>query len=549
MQLERLVAYFSSSPAVRLLRAVQAAEIVYFLHEQFKGSGQITCRHSELVARLTAYQEQLQSSGTEALRDRAESYLNAWCSGDSRWLVRRMEAGVNEPVYELSPHSEDVLKFLSDVLERGPGFVGTESRLKRIIETLSTLVIRGSDDPQRRLEHLRGERDRIDAEIAAIETEGVVPTYTPTAIRERFSEAVADLIQLQGDFRAVEESFKQITRDVQRRQTQRQGTRGQILGYALDAEDALRGQDQGVSFHEFVRLVLSPSKQEELEEIIARLDQIVELSDQADGLRRIHGMVPSLLAEAQKVLRTTQRLSTTLRRLLDTRATAGRQRLAELLAEIRQAAVELAESPPRDECGVEVETDLDIHSVSERTFWTPPARFDATELANQPPDEDDRLAAFKSLALMRRLDWSHMRRSITASLATRESISLSQLLDDHPPDSGVVEILGYMQIAHDDGHDVDPAKTETIFLSGNASPLAIDNGLDRVLRRSGLRRRSDRTGALALEVPQVTFRLAHARGASRANSRPPGRGSERESGQANLDERPGGRGEANGENQ
>src|SRR5690606_11077206 len=131
-------------------------------------------------------------------------YLTDWCTGESRWLSRHLESGVNEPIYELSPHAEVVLRFLRDALDQRLGFVGTESRLRRIIETLSDLVVRGSDDPQRRLEYLRGERARIDAEIIAIERDGVVSTYTPTAIRERFADAVSDLIQLQSDFRAVE---------------------------------------------------------------------------------------------------------------------------------------------------------------------------------------------------------------------------------------------------------------------------------------------------------------------------------------------------------
>src|SRR5690606_29501506 len=94
------------------------------------------------------------------------------------------------------------------------------SRLSRIIATLSDLVVRGSADPERRLAYLRAERERIDAEIRSIEAGHAVETHSPTAIRERFADAVSDLVSLQGDFRAVEESFKAITRDVQKRQAE-----------------------------------------------------------------------------------------------------------------------------------------------------------------------------------------------------------------------------------------------------------------------------------------------------------------------------------------
>src|SRR5262249_59887760 len=121
--------------------------------------------------------------------------------------------------------------------------------------------------------------------------------------------------QLQGDFRAVEEKFKEITRQIQQRQAEGQDTRGGILGFALDAEDVLKREAQGVSFYEFVRFILSPSQQERLEAIIQHLGVIQELADQADGLETVRRMVPLLLAEAEKVMRTNQRLSASLRRL------------------------------------------------------------------------------------------------------------------------------------------------------------------------------------------------------------------------------------------
>lgn len=519
MELDRLLAFFATSPSVRLLRSPHAPYILHFLDATFKESGQITWPHSELAARLTTFQDNIHADGSDALRDRAEAYLTDWTSGDSRWLARRLEAGVNEPVYELSPHTEVVLRFLREVLQKRLGFVGTESRLRRIIETLSSLVIRGSDDPTKRLEHLRAERNRIDAEIQAIETDGVVSTFSPTAIRERFADAVEDLVHLQSDFRAVEESFKQITRAVQRRQSETTDSRGEILGYALDAEESLKTEDQGVSFHEFVRLILSPTKQEELERIIAGLDEIQELADQLDGLRRIHGMVPSLLAESQKVLKTTQRLSTTLRRLLDTRAAAGRMRLAKLLRDIRQTASRLAENPPTDKVSLQVENDLEIVNISERTFWTPPVQFAATEMYEAKPDEDDRLAAFKTLALMRRLDWSAMRRKVHIALSKRDRLSLTELFEHDPPEGGVIEVLGFLQIAHDDGHEVDTEQTDIIQLKMDDYAELLDNpsmlsqwGSVRVADSDGLELDAiepedefARDRVLELEIPRVIF--------------------------------------------
>jgi len=485
VQLDRIVAYFESSPAIRLFRSTHAPFVLCFLNEQFKQAGSITRTQSELVVALTAFQQSLRETGHEALIDRPESYLTNWATGETRWLNRFVAADQSEACYELTTHSEAAIKFVSDAMDRDLRFVGTESRLKRIIETLNDLVIGSSADPDTRLKHLHAEKQRIEDEIAAIHRDGVVPVYSPTAIRERFAVAVSDLTELQSDFRAVEEAFKAITRDVQRKQSESLGTRGDILGYALDAEDSLKQEDQGVSFDEFVRLILSPQRRDELQRTIEQLDDIHELASQLEGLRRVHGMIPSLVAEAQKVLRTTQRLSVTLRRLLDTRASAGRLRLANLLAEVRSLAVKLSEHPPTESVALELEENLAIAAVLERPFWSPPQRFESQQLHGDRANKQERLQAFQQLAALRRLDWRTMRNRVTRLLHEEDVVALPDLLRKHPPQSGAVEVLGYIQIAHDEGHEVDGTITEVVTIPRDGTLAGYD---------------------LALDVPRVRFR-------------------------------------------
>lgn len=492
MELERLSSFFATSPAAKLLRSPQAAHIVYFLNSHFKAGGAITISHTSLLQKVSEFQETIHVLEPDTLGDKAETYVTKWSTGETRWLRRFHDAEHSEPVYELTPHTEDVLKFLTEVLERSLGFVGTESRLQRIIDTLSDIVVRGSADPTRRLEHLRSERERIDQEIAAIESGKAVETYSPTAIRERFGDVVSDLGSLQGDFRSVEDAFRDITRAVQKRQSETDGTRGEILGFALDAEDTLKSQDQGISFDAFVRLLLSPRKQDELETITRQLNEIEILADQVDGLRRIRGMMGSLSDEAEKVLRTTRRLSSTLRRLLDTRARAGRARLATVLREIRGAATRLAERPDVEVTGIDIYTQLDLLNVGERSFWSSPSRFSESEFKTHQPDEDERLAIFKNQAAMRRLDWAGMRSRIVEILDDdQQSVTLPELLEIYPPTAGTIEVLGYVQIAHDDGHDVDELMTDVIQLPDRSNTGTAHGSAD--------------DDSETWEVPRVTF--------------------------------------------
>jgi hypothetical protein len=469
MLLQKLRAYFQTSPAVSLLRSPNAPFILDFLIQHFKHGGRITMPYSELRAALLAYRESIQEAYPDALQGKVEAYLSGWCSQETRWLHRILEAGRNEPVYQLTPHTEDALAFLDRVLQQDFGFVGTESRLRLIIETLADLVIGASDDPETRLGHLRSEKLRIEQEIARIEAEGVVTRYQPVQIRERFATAVSLLKQLQGDFRAVEEKFKEITQQVQKRQNEGGHSRGGILEFALDSEDVLKREDQGVSFYEFVRFILSPAQQEKLQTIIMQLNQIAELAEQSDGLETVGRMVPMLLEEARKVMRTNQRLSTTLRRLLDAGAERDRQRVAQLCRDILGLAATMASDLP-DDVGIEMETKIGMISPFSRTFWSEPHRFATVDIVEHALDEGRRADAFRLLADMHRLDWRRMREQVRLSVARHGMVTLSRVLEDFPPDAGAVEVLGYVQIAHDDGHIISSDAVEDIVIPSPREP-------------------------------------------------------------------------------
>jgi len=497
LNFDQLTAFFATSPAARLLRSPHAAQVAWFLHATFKAGDSSSVPHSELAERLGSFLERIHTESStgqsgERMTDTPDAYLATWTSGPYRWLRRYHSTSHAEPVYELTPHTELVLKFLAEALDSGVGFVGTESRLKRITDALADIVVRGSHDPERRLEHLRSERDKLDREIAAIEAGDEVETYSPTAVRERFADAVGDLTSLQSDFRAVEESFREITRDVQRRQAEAASGRGEILGYVLDAEDRLKTDDQGVSFDAFVSLVLSPRRQEELEELVDQLQRMSELAGQSEGMARIREMVGRLSAEAEKVLRTTRRLSSTLRRLLDPRSGATRLRLAEVLHDIKASAARLANEDGNgkstDSIGLSVPMQAELVNPFQRSFWKPPTDFEMPSLVIDEPDEIDCYSAFQQLAGMERLDWDGMRGKVDRMLASGPThLPLPDLLEVHPVTAGVLEVLGYLQIAHEDGHEVDEQRTTRLVVQVEGKQVEYD-APHVVFVKRGLRR-------------------------------------------------------------
>ncbi|QDV27899.1 hypothetical protein Q31a_62920 [Aureliella helgolandensis] len=461
MHRDALRTFFDASPTARLLRSDLAPLVIDFLNRTFKAGESISIGQTELRVMLATYQEELHEIEPEVMRGPPQRYATQWA--ENGWLSRFLEASSIEPQYQLTRYAEEAIRFVDSTLSKGNSLVGTESRLRLVIETLEDIVRGASADPNRRLEYLKLQRVAIDEEIAAIEAGKSVQVYRPSQIRERFQTAIDLLKALQSDFRAVEERFQSITRDVQQQQSTGDKTRGGILGFALDSEDLLKQQDEGISFFAFVAFLFSPTQQAALRKNIEEVQQLSALAEEHESLQHVRRMIPALLAEADKVMKTTARLSGTLRRLLDAQAAAHRVRLANVLRDIKQAALELRGQPPAD--GVlSLSADAGIASPLARTFWKPRATFDPQTPEEHVVDLSALRDAASALARLTRLDFRRLRRTIRDATYQGNSVRLATLLESTPVTGGVVELLGYLQIAHDDKHEIDSTLIDTICI-------------------------------------------------------------------------------------
>lgn len=454
--------FFDASPTVRLLRADNAPVIIDFLKRAFKDGDAISLGQADLRSRLTLYQDELHEAELSLFTGPPDRYLMQWV--DAGWLARFLESTTKEPQFQLTRHSEEAIQFADSAIARGKNMVGTESRLRLVMETLEDLVRGASADPDKRLEYLRTQRDAIDQEIHAIESGRAVQSYRDSQIRERFQTAVELLRALQSDFRAVEERFQAIAKEVQHSHAIGAESRGAILSHALDSEDLLKKQDEGVSFFAFVSFLFSPTQQALLRRNIDEIQQLSALTDESESMQRIRRMVPCLLAEADKVMKTTARLSSTLRRLLDARALEHRMRLATVLRDIRQLAMKLRGNSNLDELQLEIQTDLEIQSPMARTFWVAPQELEKVELIEQTIDPAQAQAIASALAKLNRLDLRNMRRIIREATVDGTPIPLSDLLHRSPISEGIAELLGFLQIAYEDGHTIDRDQSERITI-------------------------------------------------------------------------------------
>ncbi len=79
-------------------------------------------------------------------------------------------------------------------------------------------------------------------------------------------------------------------------------------------------------------------------------------------------------------------------------------------------------------------------------------------------DENQAAAIASAFARMQRLDFRKLRRWIRELTVSGRSRTLGQLTEKYPIQGGVVELLAYLQIAHDDGHLIDSSLRESVTI-------------------------------------------------------------------------------------
>jgi hypothetical protein len=94
-----------------------------------------------------------------------------------------------------------------------------------------------------------------------------------------------------------------------------------------------------------------------------------------------------------------------------------------------------------------------------------------------------------------------MRRNIKLITQEQGASSISELLERFPIQTGTVELLGYLQIAHDDGHTIDREQTielTTVWEGPAARRLRLPNII--FLPELARRKRLGRDREIPLEI-------------------------------------------------
>lgn len=428
-------------PAWRLLRAGNAALVLSFLGRFFVEDNHGAVSSTELTAALDDQLHALNlGDGDEPRYPRgAGDYLQDWAATESGWLRRFYPSGSDEVHYEATSDLEKAYAWVTGLRTRS--FIGTASRLETVFDLLRQIVRGAESDPQTRLAELRSRRDELDEEIARAEA-GEVAVLDPTALRERYQQFSGTARELLSDFREVEENFRGLDRAAREQIASWEGGKGELLAELVGNRADITASDQGRSFQAFYDLLLSETRQDELSELLTRVQSLGEV----DPDRRLRTIHHDWADAAERTQRTVRQISEQLRRFLDDQIWLENRRVLDLVRAVEAAALATRESPPA--LGLEVDVPgLEVALPLERPLYDARPTAQVDSLLDPEAESDVDMSALFGQTFV---DQARLAEHIRSIVPPSSTVLLDEIVSFYPIEQGAAEIVGYLALTDDD---------------------------------------------------------------------------------------------------
>ncbi|MGL4292617.1 MAG: DUF3375 domain-containing protein [Bacteroidales bacterium] len=449
MRYEEIEEKLRVSPSLKFLRSRNAALMISFFDEQFKAKNEISLPHDYLVKELASLIEQVHYVDEEETSQllntdsetKAKRYIEYWT--EENWLRNYIDENTRKVFNVLTKHTERVFQMLGALRDRE--FVGTESKFRDIFFKLEDIVSNSIVDPETRIAELERQKENLQKEIDRIKKDGIVKTYEDFQVKSRMDDVFRLTNELVGDFKEVEDNFREITKNIYERQALQTYTKGNLLGFAFDSVDKLKESDQGKSFYSFWHFLMNESEQSNLRDLIEKSISAMEdrgLSTNDKYLRRIKTLLHSA---GQKVLESNDQLGEKLSRVIAEKNSGENKKSRETIQEIRLMALQLSECDLPDDCGITLDLEAQIFLPLERKLAEGQVVNEyemQPRLARQTAD----LKALTRLFNPNLIDRKRLAKNVKSMLADRPEVSLKEVLNTYPLEKGLSELVAYITL-------------------------------------------------------------------------------------------------------
>lgn len=436
MDFAKAYALYKNDKTLQILRAEHFPLLISFFHLVFKQQDRIFYHQQDLRNILSDYLYSLEQQGIDDYKNDPLDYLQQWAK--QGYLRRYYDVG-DEPVYELTPATENALKWLEDLNKQQ--FVGTHSRLLQLFSILKQIVNKTAS-PYDRVKKLEEDRQKLDKEIEDAKR-GVYEKTDDTRLREDYLLAEETAKRLLADFRQIEQNFRELDKDTRQAIIKSSLTKGKLLDDIFSKQDFLWNTDQGKSFKAFWEFLMSRSMQEELELLITKINELPAIKP----IKRdptIDRLKTNLVEAGDKVNRTNDGLLEQLRKFVEQKSLLESKRILLSIDRIESLLLELKDTI---DTGLPLLT-IDGHFkpvfIMDRPLFRPPVKiiFQDTEIKEGQSD-----AETDALYEQFFIDIELLKANIRTLLKNKAHVTLEEILLHYKPSKGIAEVLGYMQIA------------------------------------------------------------------------------------------------------
>jgi len=442
------------SVALKILRSPHFPLIGSFFYHAFIRKNRRNVPYQELIALLDYYLADINESyqnddGSEKYPKSARAYIDDWISAKGGYLRKYLPINTDEPECDLLPDVEKALRWLEEM--QGKSFVGTESRLKLLLQLIGELVHGTSEDQQSKISTLEQKKAELEQQIQAVK-QGMDIGYSNTQVREKMY-LIADMSrQLLGDFRQVEANFRELDKDTRKKITLGGLQKGNVLDAVFNDQDIIDDSDEGKSFGAFFELLMHGDMRESMRGDLKALLNLEHSKEFANNDELLQHLYSYLLEAGAKVNGTKVQITDQLRRYIQEQS-QDNKRILELIREV-EAKVHQIDL----DSGNNNELLSDKNFVELDSFQAQVSQLFSRNLYQAKQQESFDLAIddqqnSEDVDLTRLFEVTHinefeLQKQIDQCMANHHGqATLAQVVEQYPIQYGLDEVLTYVKLA------------------------------------------------------------------------------------------------------
>ena len=466
MDTNLLVQTLNNSPSVKLLKMRNAEFFLTFVTSVF--DEQMAIReerlHMLLENRLDSQNEQIVDDDVdiqtlaESNETKAKRLIKDWTE---KGFFTNYQNEDGEIIYEISSHTSKVIDWMMSLKKEE--YIGTESKFKTLFSQLKELVEFSNEDREKRLEILKQKKEDIERQIERLEMGEEIEVYEDYQIEPRYNNLNKLAKELLSDFKEVDDNFKEIIKQIYKRQTDNEGKKN-ILSYFFDAYAELKDSQQGKSFYAFWEFLLSSELQKEWDELTDLLYKTLAERNIASKDKFLKDIKKHLFDAGEKVSKTNDRMSEKLSQIIINN-NSNIQATKQVINDIKKLLLNTTQNKERNNASLSYEV-VELKLPLERQLNLTPKQ--EVEYKNVPTEASLGITELERLDKLynhHQIDRKILRKRIDMILRGNAQTTLAEVIEQNNGiEKGLSELFGYIAILKEYKTVVsDDRKQEIVF--------------------------------------------------------------------------------------